>query len=179
MAVAEIRRLRQLEDENRKLKQLVADLTLDKVMLQEVLVKIALTPTCKRTLATAFTSRFAIGVRRACGLLRFNRASWYYRPHPRDDRAIRKRIVELAQARPRFGFQRIHILLRREGWVVNKKRVPRIYRDEELTVRLRRRQKRASHLQVVPPRPSQLNERWSMDFVADTLLDGRRVSSQR
>ena len=113
-------------------------------------------------------------MRRACGLRRFNRASWYYRPHPRDDRAIRKRIVELAQARPRFGFQRIHILLRREGWVVNKKRVPRIYRDEELTVRLRRRQKRASHLRVVPPRPSQLNERWSMDFVADTLLDGRR-----
>lgn len=121
------------------------------------------------------TGRFAIGVRRACGLLRFNRASWYYRPHPREDRVIRGRICEIAQARPRFGFQRIHVLLRREGWIVNKKRVYRIYREERLTVRLRRRQKRASHLRMIPPQASQVNERWSMDFVADALLDGRRL----
>lgn len=84
------------------------------------------------------------------------------------------RLRELAQARPRFGYLRLHVLLRREGWVVNRKRVHRIYREEGLTVRLPRRRKRASHLRVVPPRPSQVNERWSMDFVADTLLDGRR-----
>ena len=113
-------------------------------------------------------------MRRACGLLRFNRASWYYRPHPRDDRDIRGRICELAQARPRFGFQRIHVLLKREGWVVNRKRVHRIYREEGLTVRLRRRQKRASALRLIPAPASQVNERWSMDFVADMLLDGRR-----
>ena len=118
--------------------------------------------------------RFPIGVRRACGLLRFNRASWYYRPHPREDREIRGRICELAQARPRFGFQRIHVLLKREGWVVNRKRVHRIYREEGLTVRLRRRQKRASALRIIPAAPSQVNERWSMDFVADAQLDGRR-----
>jgi putative transposase len=79
----------------------------------------------------------------------------------------------MAQARQRFGFRRIHLLLRREGWMVNKKRVHRIYREEGLTVRLRRRQKRASHLRMLPPQASQVNERWSMDFVADTLLDGR------
>ena len=84
------------------------------------------------------------------------------------------RLRELAQARPRFGYLRLHVMLRREGWVVNRKRVHRIYRDEGLTVRLTHRRKRASHLRVVPPRPSQVNERWSMDFVADTLLDGRR-----
>jgi len=84
------------------------------------------------------------------------------------------RIKELAQARPRFGYLRLHVLLRREGWRVNKKRVHRIYREEGLTVRFQRRRKRASHLRVVPPRPTQLNEQWSMDFVADTLLDGRR-----
>lgn len=65
-------------------------------------------------------------------------------------------------------------MLRREGWTVNRKRVHRLYREEGLAVRLTRRRKRASHLRVVPPSPSQLNERWSMDFVADTLLDGRR-----
>lgn len=78
------------------------------------------------------------------------------------------------QARPRFGYLRLHVMLRREGWVVNRKRVRRIYREEGLTVQLTRRRKRASHLRVVSLRPSQVNERWSMDFVADTLLDGRR-----
>jgi hypothetical protein len=175
MAMAEIRRLRQLEEENNRLKQLVVDLTLDKVVLQEVLAKKGLTPTRKRALVRTVTAQFAIGVRRAWGLLRLNRAAWYYRHHGRDDTAIRLRLRELAQARPRVGYLRLHVLLRREGWVVNRKRVHRIYREEGLTVRLTRRRKRASHLRVVPPRPSQVNERWSMDFVADTLLDGRRV----
>jgi putative transposase len=84
------------------------------------------------------------------------------------------RLRELAQARPRFGYLRLHVMLRREGWVVNRKRVHRLYREEGLTMRLTRRHKRLSHLRVVPPHPSEMNERWSMDFVADTLLDGRR-----
>ena len=87
---------------------------------------------------------------------------------------LRSRIREIAHARPRFGYLRIHVMLRREGWTVNKKRVHRIYREEGLMVRLRRRRTRASHLRVVPPQSRQLNERWRMDFVADTLLDGRR-----
>lgn len=118
--------------------------------------------------------RFPIGVRRTCGLLQLPRASWYYRAHRREDTALRRRLRELAQARPRFGYLRVHVLLRREGWRINKKRVHRLYREEGLTVRLARRRKRASHLRVVPPPPQQANERWSMDVVADTLLDGRR-----
>jgi len=118
--------------------------------------------------------QYLIGVRRACGLLRFNRASWYYRHRRREDLVLRRRLRELAQARPRFGYLRLHVMLRREGWVVNRKRVHRIYREEGLSVRLTRRRKRMSSLRVVPPSPSQVNERWSMDFVADTLLDGRR-----
>jgi len=84
-------------------------------------------------------------------------------------------MLELAQARPRFGYARLPGLLRREGWMVNKKRVHRIYRDEGLAVRFTHRRKRASHLRVVPPLPHRVNERWSMDVVADTLLDGRRI----
>src|SRR5205085_5683155 len=85
------------------------------------------------------------------------------------------RLRELAQARPRVGDLRLHVLLRREGWGVNRKRVHRIYREEGVTVRRTRRRMRASHRRVVPLHPSQLNERWSMDFVADPLLDGRRL----
>lgn len=84
------------------------------------------------------------------------------------------RLRELAQTRPRFGYLRLQVMLRREGWIVNRKRVHRLYREEGLNVRLTHRRKRVSHLRVVPPTPNQMNERWSMDFVADTLLDGRR-----
>ena len=84
------------------------------------------------------------------------------------------RIREIAQSRPRFGYQRIHIMLRREGWQVNKKRVHRLYRLEGLQVRMRvRRRKRMSlHRGPVPP-ASGRNQHWSMDFVHDQLLDGR------
>jgi putative transposase len=81
---------------------------------------------------------------------------------------------ELAQARPRFGYRRIDVLLLRDGWRVNIKRVRRLYRIEGLQLRLRtRRRKRASLHRSVPPAASRADERWSMDFVHDSLLDGR------
>jgi len=84
------------------------------------------------------------------------------------------RLRELAEARPRFGHMRLHLLLRREGWKANKKRTYRLYREEGLSVRTKKRKKRASHLRVVPALPAVPNERWSMDFVADSLDSGRR-----
>ena len=131
-------------------------------------------PARKRALVREVLGRHPIGVRRACGLVLLNRASWYYRHHRREDIALRRRLRELAQARPRFGYLRLHVMLRREGWLINGKRVRRLYREEGLAVRLTHRRKRASQLRVVPSAPKQVNERWSMDFVADTLLDGRR-----
>jgi putative transposase len=87
---------------------------------------------------------------------------------------LRLRIRELALSRPRFGYLRIHVLLRREGWRINRKRVHRLYRLEGLQVRMRvRRRKRLSLHRGLAPRPSALGERWSMDFVHDQLLDGR------
>jgi putative transposase len=78
-------------------------------------------------------------------------------------------------ARPRYGYRRLTILLRREGWQVNSKRVYRIYREEGLKVRVKRRKKLASYARVRPPAAGRVNERWSMDFVADSLSDGRRI----
>jgi len=78
----------------------------------------------------------------------------------------------LAEQRPRFGYRRIHVLLRREGYAVNRKRVHRIYRLEGLAVR-RRRRKRVAVPRRPMPMPSGVNERWSMDFVHDALNDGR------
>lgn len=104
LGVSDLRRLRQAEDENRRLKQLVADLTLDKHMLTEALRKIRLTPTRRRELTTWFRDTFQVSTVRACRLAGLSRTGWYRRPQRDPQDALRARIRELAQARPRFGF---------------------------------------------------------------------------
>ena len=87
---------------------------------------------------------------------------------------MRLRIRDLAHARPRFGYLRIWVLLRREGWLVNRKRVRRLYRLEGLQLRMRVRRRKHIALHRGPaPVPTGPTERWSMDFVHDTLADGR------
>jgi putative transposase len=107
-------------------------------------------------------------------LAQFSRAAWY-RPSCRPEQTpLRHRIRELAHARPRFGYLRIWVLLRREGWPVNKKRVRRLYRLEGLQVRMRVRRRKHMALHRGPaPVPVGPAERWSMDFVHDALADGR------
>jgi putative transposase len=84
------------------------------------------------------------------------------------------RLRELAEVRQRFGYRRLHVLLRREGWKVNAKRIYRLYRLEGLGVRTKKRKKRGSHLRLVPAAPTGPNQRWCMDFVQDSLTDGRK-----
>ena len=117
--------------------------------------------------------RYQVSCRRACALARICPNTWYYKAQARDASALRMRIREIAQARPRCGYVRMWIMLRREGWPDNKKRVHRLYRLEGLQVRMRaRRKKRLSlHRGVVPP-ASGRNEAWSMDFVHDQLVTG-------
>ena len=90
---------------------------------------------------------------------------------PQDE--LRQRIRELAGNRPRYGYRRLTVMLRREGWKVNTKRVYRIYREDHLSVRTAKRKKRSTHLRVPLPEPTRPNQRWSMDFVSDRLADGR------
>ena len=92
----------------------------------------------------------------------------------RDDGALRERLRTLAAARPRCGDRRLHILLGREGVHANWKRVYRVYREEGLTVRRRKRKRIAGPRQPMVI-PQAANERWSMDFVHDALHDGRRI----
>jgi putative transposase len=125
-------------------------------------------------LAGWFQATYGVGVRRACHLAQFSRAAWYRRSTRADQAPLRLRIRELAHARPRFGYQRIWVLLRREGWMVNRKRVRRLYRLEGLQVRMRMRRRKHMALHRGPaPTPVGPTERWSMDFVHDALADGR------
>ena len=85
------------------------------------------------------------------------------------------RLRELAASRVRYGYRRLHVLLRREGWKINAKRVYRLYKLEGLSLRFKQRKKRVSRLRVVQPEALQPNERWSLDFMSDTLGNGRRI----
>jgi putative transposase len=113
--------------------------------------------------------------RRACTALCLNRRTARRSPGEDRDRALRQRLRELAEERRRFGALRLHIMLRREGLVQNHKRTERIYREEKLSLRLRNRKKRPSHLRAAQPGPSGPNEQWSLDFMNDALMNGRRI----
>jgi len=112
--------------------------------------------------------------RRACGLIGVDRASARYRRRRSNDAALRERLRELAHERRRFGYRRLHVLLMREGWKVNHKRVYRFYREEGLAVRRRKRKSRAAFVRQPLVAPTRVNQGWSMDFMADALAPGRR-----
>ena len=97
-----------------------------------------------------------------------------YRGVRPDDGELRERLKALAQERRRFGYRRLHVLLRREGHAVNRKRVQRLYREERLTVRRRGGRKRAIGTRRPMVTPLAADQRWSLDFVSDQLTDGRR-----
>ena len=104
--------------------------------------------------------------RRACRLIGLAPKVYRYRTRRRDDGALRARLRSLALARRRFGYWRLYLILRREGLLVNHKKVYRLYREEKLTVRKHGGRKLAL--------PAGRNHRWSLDFVSDALRDGRR-----
>jgi putative transposase len=110
---------------------------------------------------------------RACGLVGITRWINQYQSRRDPQDQLRQRLRELAGNRPRYGYRRLTVMLRREGWKVNTKRVYRIYREENLGVRTAKRKKRSSHLRVALPQPTRPNQRWSVDFVSDRLADGR------
>lgn len=112
--------------------------------------------------------------RRACALVGIAPKAYRYAPKRADDKAIRERLRALASERRRFGYRRLHILLAREGMRLNRKKLYRLYREERLTVRKRGGRKRALGTRAPLALPQGRNQRWSLDFVADSLVDGRR-----
>lgn len=133
-----------------------------------------MTPAAHREAAAYLQSTYKMSERRACRLLGVDRTSVRYRATQPDDGALRERLRTLAQERRRFGHRRLHVLLRREGEVVNRKRVQRIYQEERLTVRRRGGRKRAVGTRRPIETPLKINQRWSLDFVSDQMTDGRR-----
>lgn len=120
---------------------------------------------------------FGLSIRRACSLIGIWRTSFAYKPKQMkpDEAAIRALLKELAQKRKRFGCPRLQVMLKRDGFVINHKRTERIYKQEGLSLRIKRHKKTASTLRIEVPRPTHPNHIWSMDFMKDALSNGRKL----
>jgi len=132
------------------------------------------TPAAERRAVAHLMDAHGMSGRRACKATGFCRMTVRYRTTRGDDAPLRERMKAIARERRRFGYRRLHVLLRREGFEVNHKRLFRLYREERLTVRRRGGRKRAIGTRAPMMIPLLPNERWSLDFVADQMTDGRR-----
>ena len=119
--------------------------------------------------------RHSLSQRRACGLVTVSRTVMHYKPLTSElNTQIQQRIKELAEKHRRYGHIRLHVLIRREGFMVNHKRTERIYRAEGLSLRIRRRKKYAAVVRSPLPEATRPNERWAIDFIQDSLWSGRK-----
>lgn len=131
-------------------------------------------PSAKRKVAGLLMEAHPLSRSRSCSLAGLARSTAYYAPVKPDDQQIRDRLKELASSHRRYGYLRIHYLLRKEGLVVNAKRTYRLYREEKLQVTKRKGRKRFRGERVPLKSTNRTSQRWSLDFVSDSLCTGRR-----
>jgi putative transposase len=132
------------------------------------------TPAARRAVVTVAREAHGISERRACSIIGADRSALRYRHRRADDAATRTRLKQLAAERRRFGWRRLKLLLEREGIRMNHKKLRRLYGEERLQVPRRGGRKRALGTRAPMMLPQGPNQRWSLDFAADTLTDGRR-----
>lgn len=130
----------------------------------------------QRDLVWVMQTSYQVSERRACSALVFPRATVRYKSVADPQTALRMRLRDLATSRVGYGYRRLHVLLWREGWEVNHKRVYRLYCEENLAMRKKPpRRRRACLKRVWRPLAAEKNECWSMDFMSDQIYDGRRL----
>jgi putative transposase len=131
-------------------------------------------PAVRRDVVRHLRGAYQVSERRACHTTGFRRSSQRYRSRRDPQTALRIRLKDLAASRVRYGYRRLHVLLRREGWPVNAKRIWRLYCEEGLAIRPRLpRRRRAWRVRIGRSSAGAANEVWAMDFMSDALSDGR------
>lgn len=137
-------------------------------------VKKALTPSRKRELADDLIERYRASEREVCQAMQLSRTVYCYKSVAADSSALR--IKEITQTRVHYGYRRVHVLHRREGFKDNPKRVYRLYQQQGLSLRHKRlRRNKAAQLRQPHMQAQRINQMWSMDYVADNLFDGRKL----
>jgi putative transposase len=133
-------------------------------------------PVRQREMVDHVRTAWQVSIRRACRALPVERSSYHYRSRRAGQAPLNKRIKEIAETRVRYGYRRIHVLLRREGWMVNHKRVCRLYREQGLQLRNKTPKRRVkAKLRSDRATAKAANDIWAMDFVHDQLFDGTKI----
>ncbi len=133
-------------------------------------------PAHRRRLVDEVRADWKVSIRRACACLRIDTSLYHYKSKRGDQAALKERIREIAQTRVRYGYRRIHVLLRREGWLVNAKRIYRLYRELGLQLRHKTPKRRVkAKLREDRADATRSNQVWAMDFVHDQLATGRKL----
>ncbi|EKT4100070.1 IS3 family transposase [Stenotrophomonas maltophilia] len=176
MEAEDAKRLKELESENNRLKRLLAEAHLDIEALKVGFGGKTLAPQRKREAVRRMLEATTVSERRACRLAGLSRDAFRHPPEQAPaNQALSARIIELAQARRRFGYRRLHDLLRPEYPAVNHKKVYRLYREANLAVRRRKKVRRPPGERQRLSSATAPNAVWSMDFVSDALANGRRL----
>ena len=137
-------------------------------------IPLVVTPAARRQAVAHLCEAHGVSQRRACDVLNVDRSSVRYKSVRSDDEHLRIAMRKVAAERRRFGYRRIHVMLERQGIIMNQKKLRRLYREEKLQVRKRGGRKRALGTRRPMVLPSCANERWSLDFLSDAFTDGRR-----
>lgn len=120
--------------------------------------------------------RYRASLRQTCAIFNMSRSLYRYQSVRQESSALVMRIKEIAHTRVHYGYRRVHVMLRREGWQDNVKRVYRLYREQGLSLRLKRpKRNKSARLRQPKQLVTAMNQIWSMDFVADALFDGRKL----
>ncbi|MCV7450508.1 IS3 family transposase, partial [Micrococcus luteus] len=173
------KRLKELEKQNATLKRLLAEAELEKAALKELAGGKLLSPDRRRAAVDHLKRKLRVSERMACRLVGLSRSA-YRRPLKGDtvadpDRALRKWLRAWAKDHPRYGYRRAYHDARAEGWVVNHKKIQRLWRDEGLRVPQRRRRKRVGSSTVDAPTADAPNVVWAVDFQFDADEHGRPI----
>ncbi|MEJ1471472.1 MAG: IS3 family transposase [Candidatus Sedimenticola sp. (ex Thyasira tokunagai)] len=174
MSVPDIKRLKELEEENRRLKQMYADLSLEHHVLKDIIGKKALKPATRRELVDYAIQEHGVSIRLACRAAGISGSVYRYCPNTSKDEPVIAALQEMAERYPAYGFSKLFKILRRHGHPWNHKRIYRVYCLLKLNMRRKGKRRLPNRHPEPLVVPESMNQCWSMDFMSDSLMCGRR-----
>ncbi|WP_097010305.1 IS3 family transposase [Pseudodesulfovibrio profundus] len=173
MEASDIQRMKDLETENRKLKQMFADLSLENMALKDVIEKKPLRPVQRKEFVMHMVNAFELSLRKACAAMGISRSYYAYKPHPRDDSDVIAALTELAEKKPTWGFSKLFNVLRQQDKPWNHKKVWRVYCLLKMNLKRKAKKRLPQASRTAVAQPLAPNYCWSIDFMRDTLYSGR------